>query len=235
MPLASTTTRPSRSRNWSAPRRRDDEINAPHEHADVRPHRAKRGEGERLREEILDATEHLLIDKGDADQVSMRLVAEAIGRTPPSIYLHFATKDELIHAVCERQFDAMTDRFRGVVDGVTDPVERIRRMARAYVEFALDHPEQYRILFMNPARTGVDVEHLDDLNLTQCFGMLHQAVADAIDQARFVKADSGLVALSLWAAVHGVSSLLIAHQLPWPPLDELLDQLVEQNLRGLGR
>jgi AcrR family transcriptional regulator len=163
------------------------------------------------------------------------MVADAINKTPPSIYLHFGTKDALIHAVCQRQFDAMTDRFRAVIAGVDDPVERIRRMGRSYVEFALEHPEQYRILFMSTTGKMPQVQQLDDLNLTECFGMLHQAITDGMDQGVFEKKDSSLVALSTWAAVHGISSLLIAHDLPWPPLDDLLDQLLEQNLRGLGR
>ena len=58
--------------------------------------RARRGEGERLREEILDAAERLLIETGNRDAVSIRAVAEAVGVTPPSIYLHFADKTELL-------------------------------------------------------------------------------------------------------------------------------------------
>lgn len=201
---------------------------------DARPHRARRGEGERLRDEILDAAEQLLIDTRNVDKVSIRMVADAIAKTPPSIYLHFGNKDALIHAVCQRQFDAMTERFREVIDGVDDPVERIARMGRAYVEFALDHPEQYRILFMTTSGKSPGQE-LDDLNLTECFGMLHQAVVDAMEEGVFETRDSGLVAISLWAAVHGISSLLIVHDLAWPPLDDLLGQILDQNLRGLGR
>ena len=72
----------------------------------TRPHRARRGEGDRLRDEILDATEALILESGNADAVSIRQVAQAVDRTPPSIYLHFSTKDELMQAVCQRRFDA---------------------------------------------------------------------------------------------------------------------------------
>ena len=69
--------------------------------ASPRRARARRGEGPRLREEILAAATRLLAETGDEEAVSIRAVAEAVGVTPPSIYLHFADKTELIFAVCE--------------------------------------------------------------------------------------------------------------------------------------
>ena len=52
--------------------------------------RARRGEGERLREEILVAARELLAETNDADAVSVRAVAERVGVSTPSIYLHYA-------------------------------------------------------------------------------------------------------------------------------------------------
>jgi len=196
-----------------------------------RPHRARRGEGERLRDEILDATEALLVDTGNAGAISVRRVAEAVGRTPPSIYLHFATKDVLMQAVCQRQFDALSERFGTAIADVSDPVEQIRRMARQYVEFALDHPEHYRLLFMSGQRT--EVKDLEGLRLSECFGMLHAAVDAALASGRFGPGDSTLIALALWTAVHGLASLLIAQDLEFPPLDDYLGQVLDQNLAGL--
>ena len=66
--------------------------------------RARRGEGERLREEILDVAEDLLVSTGDENAVSIRAIAQRVGVTPPSIYLHFADKESLLWAVCEREF-----------------------------------------------------------------------------------------------------------------------------------
>jgi AcrR family transcriptional regulator len=199
--------------------------------AKARPHRARRGEGDRLRDEILDATEALILQSGNADAVSIRQVAQAIDRTPPSIYLHFSTKDALMQAVCQRQFDAMTERFRAVIEGVDDPVEQIRLMAHEYGAFALEHPEQYRVLFMSGIRT--EAHDLDALRLRDCFGMLVVSVETALQQGRFVPGDPILISLALWAAVHGVASLLIAHDLEFPPFDVYLGQVVEQNLWGL--
>src|SRR6185295_14050813 len=62
--------------------------------------RAPRGSGDQLRDEILDATTGLLLETGHAKAVSIRSVAQRVGVTPPSIYLHFADKEALLDAVC---------------------------------------------------------------------------------------------------------------------------------------
>ncbi len=161
------------------------------------------------------------------------MVADAVDRTPPSIYLHFATKDELIHAVCERQFDALAELFTAELEGVDDPVDRIEVMARAYVRFAVDHPEEYRVIFMQSSKHHD--ENIDELQMVACFGMLIEAVQTCIDSGRFVVADAGLVAISMWATVHGLASLWIAHDdgETWPSLDAAVDQCLAQNLHGL--
>ncbi len=59
-----------------------------------------------MRADLLAATERLMIETGSAEAVSIRAIADAVGVTPPSIYLHFPDKDSLILAVCERHFEA---------------------------------------------------------------------------------------------------------------------------------
>jgi AcrR family transcriptional regulator len=110
--------------------------------------RARRGEGERLREEIVDAAAALLLETGSADAVSIRGVAEAVGVTPPSIYMHFSHKDELILEVCERFFSALDAVVEDAITRADGPIEAVKAVARAYIRFGLDHPEQYRLLFM---------------------------------------------------------------------------------------
>lgn len=161
------------------------------------------------------------------------MVADAVGRTSPSIYLHFDTKDELIHAVCQRQFDVLTETFTQACAGVEDPVERIVIMGKSYVAFAIAHPEQYRVIFMSNAKP--DDDDLDGLKLVACFSMLHDDVQLAIDTGRFRYGDAGLMSLALWATVHGIAALAILHgdQPGWPTIDQQVDQALGQNLHGL--
>ena len=86
--------------------------------APARRSRSRRGEGEHLRDEILAAAERILIETNDQAALSIRAIAAAVGVTPPSIYLHFADRNDLVFAVCERHAEhleqAMTEAAAGV-------------------------------------------------------------------------------------------------------------------------
>jgi AcrR family transcriptional regulator len=200
-----------------------------------RRRRAPRGQGERLREEIIDATERLLIEKGDQDAVSIRGVADAVGVTPPSIYLHFADKNELIFAVCERhfaRFDAILQEARA---SETDPVQSLLACGRAYVRFGLENPEHYRILFMTKPEQTPESWTAEKVMGSAAFEHLVEAVALAIDAIGMEpKPDPVFVSISLWSITHGITSLLLTHpNFPWPDQEQLIEYVLRMPVEGL--
>lgn len=196
--------------------------------------RARRGEGELLRAEILAAAERLLIQTGDEGAVSIRAIADAAGVTPPSIYLHFADKTELFNAVCEARFADFDRYLEEAAAGVADPLEALWARGRAYVRFGLDNPEHYRILFMTRRVAHPSPGNLDNLPGLTAFSHLVEDVARGIDSGALAPGDPFLVATGLWSAVHGITSLLIARpDFPWPDLDRLLAHVLDVQSRGL--
>lgn len=188
--------------------------------------RARRGEGERLREEILEAATRLLVETGNEDAVSIRAVADAVGVTSPSIYLHFADKNELIFAVCERYMDEL-DRITGeAAAGSDDPIESIMLRGRAYIRFGLENREPYRIIFMrNPTDTPLPWQY-EKILASSAFSHLVGDVASAIAAGR-MEGEPMLVSISLWGAVHGLTSLLISKpRFPWPDVDAMIHQVI---------
>ena len=106
-----------------------------------------RGEGARLRGELIDAASRLLAELGDAERLSVRAVARAAGVTAPSTYRHFPDKRSLVRAVVEerfRDFDRVLDQAQA---GSSDPFDALKRRCRAYLRFAREHPGHYRVLF----------------------------------------------------------------------------------------
>jgi AcrR family transcriptional regulator len=196
--------------------------------------RARRGEGERLREEIIAAAERLMILSGDAEAVSIRAVAEAVGVTPPSIYLHFTDKNELLFAVCARHFQALDEYLEEAVAGVDDPIESLLRRGRAYIRFGLENPEPYRILFMSkPGATPLSFP-AEDLMASASFGHLLEAVTRAVREG-LLRGEALEVAIGLWAVVHGITSLLISKPtFPWPDREHLIEHLLRVQIEGLA-
>jgi AcrR family transcriptional regulator len=190
--------------------------------------RARRGEGERLRADILQAAERLLFKTGDADAVSIRAVAEAVGVTPPSIYLHFADKTDLIFQICQQHLERFHEHMRSAVEGIEDPVAWLETIGRAYIRWGLDNPEHYRILFMSKP-TEVP-EHVDkqDVIMSGVLGDVLAIATKAVDEGKLT-GDPALIGYGTWAAAHGLTSLLIScPDMPWPDVDQLRDALLDR-------
>lgn len=198
--------------------------------------RARRGEGGRLRVEILDAAESLLLQAGSEEAVSLRAVADAVGVTTPSIYRHFADKQTLMFEVSARLFEALGHHLEKAVGGVDDPVERLAAGGLAYVRFGRANPEVYRIMFLTrpeatPARM-VEVERWS--NPPPSFLHLVDMVRVCIDagQLRPRLTDPFDVALGLWVQFHGLTTILIT--MPFLPFDDVfLERYVEASLHGI--
>jgi AcrR family transcriptional regulator len=199
-----------------------------------RRQRARRGEGDKLRAQIIEAVERLLIETGDEQAVTIKAVADAVGVTPPSVYLHFADKDDMLFAVCERHFAELDRVSQAAAAGSDDPLESLALRGRAYIRFGVEHPEQYRILFMGkPSRTpqNFDLERLGD---AAAFGHLLEHVNTCV-QAELIAGDPLQVSLVLWAGVHGLTSLLISKpEFPWPEVDEIAGRLCRALVYGLS-
>ena len=175
-----------------------------------------------------------MIETGSADAVSIRAIADEVGVTSPSIYLHFPDKESLILAVCERHFEVFDSVIEDAGRSTEDPVESLRRRARAYVRFALENPEPYRILFM----TRIESERRYDFFVgagARAFQHLVGAVQRCTDAGAFRRGDPVLAATGLWTALHGVMSLLISMpSFPWPDVDELVEHVCDVQIRGLS-
>ncbi|HEX6352789.1 TetR/AcrR family transcriptional regulator [Actinophytocola sp.] len=186
--------------------------------------RARRGEGGRLREELLDAAERLLVEGGSDDALTLRAVAAAAGVSTPSVYLHFADREALLEAVCIRVWGELESLFHEARGD--DPFQSIGRFARAYARFGIDHPVQYRVLLMRPAIH-------ENKAAASCFRLMTEAISASVHTG-LLHGDPRTLALQLWSAVHGAVSLIIAQpHLPWPAdLDQFVDGVVR--MAGLG-
>ena len=191
---------------------------------EVRRRRAPRGSGELLRGEIIAAARECLVHLGSADAVSIRAVAAHVGVTSPSIYLHFADKEALLDAVAGDMFAAVGEEMRKAAEGVGHPLERMRRQGHACVRFARDNPEVYRLATM---RVRSEPGNADMVIGNSAFTLFSATIVECMEVGVFAKGDPLPIALEMWAAAHGIASLLIAKPyLPWGDLDEFADRVL---------
>lgn len=177
--------------------------------------RSPRGSGDRLAEEILDAATDLLIEHGSEEAVSIRAVAGRVGVTPPSIYLHFADKNELIEAVCARFFEQFDAEMMAEAEQIDDLTERAMAQGLAYVRFALENPVIYRITFSRVSDAD-DPSLTDQILMSSALLRFGDTVRRFIDAGLIPEQDMVPLLLRLWSTGHGLASLMISKPgLPW--------------------
>jgi len=188
-----------------------------------------------LRQEILDAASELFVKEG-FENVSMRRIADRIEYSPTTIYLYFRDKSELLESICRETFQKLIQRLTKIMEQPGDPVERLKRGLWTYIEFGLDNPHHYRATFMMPIPEGIDPEKYvqPEAPGIQAFDFLRRCVYDCIAAGKFKSKDAELASQTLWAAVHGITSLLITHaHFPWVGREQVIRGTVETMVAGL--
>ena len=199
--------------------------------------RARRGEGDHTRREILDAADRLLVACRSASAVSVRAVANEVGLTPPAIYRYFPDKDHLIFEVCGRHFDRLDDdAVAPVLAEGLGPLETLRRICHAYVRFGLEDPEHYRVMFMGHAQHTPELYAEERILETGALGEVIALVQETMD-AGLVRDDAGdavMVTMVIWSALHGIVATAVAKpNMPMPPVADLVDATIDALYLGL--
>jgi AcrR family transcriptional regulator len=157
-----------------------------------------------LRQKIMDAARDMFVAEG-AEAVTMRKIAARIEYSATAIYAYFPDKDTLLRALCEHDFGVMLKAGMHLMQE-HDPVERMKQAGRFYIDFALEHPHQYRFMFMTPST----IEPSDPALVA--YALMRDTVAQAVAAGRLRPecTDIDLLAQTLWAALHGVVALHIS-------------------------
>lgn len=182
----------------------------------ARTPRLPRAEGD-LRTAVLDAARQLLVREGYRD-LSMRDVARAVGCSVSSIYLYFAGKDALVHALMDEGFERWHRRMQEVAGAAEGAEARLEAVCRAYVAFGLANPEFYEIMYMfhsdRMARYPKELFRRARRNLEELGALAAAYAAAYAGDAGGGPADAASVrATALWATLHGIVSTVIADRL----------------------
>jgi AcrR family transcriptional regulator len=177
--------------------------------------RNPRGQGDRLREDLITAAVTLLAEAGDPEDVSIRAVAKAAGVSPTAAYRHFEDRDDLIVAACGANFEHFTAYLVERFGPLEDPFDRLHAAGQAYLEFAMEDPGRYRVLFSNPVTKSIGADKWPDVMPGDtAFGALVGLVQDCLDAgAEPLDQDATYLAYQIWTWMHGIVDLRITHKM----------------------
>ena len=192
--------------------------------------RNSRGQGTRLRAEILAGAAQLLEDSGSEEAVTLRAIARQIGISAPSIYSHFPDREAIVDAIVD---DAFSD-FNAEISGSTDaarfagasPAQCLRAGCAGYLRFAAERPNRYRLLFERRDLIGDDAVPVPPIR-TESFQLLVAGLQDCIDAGVSVSDDPVRDGAAIWVGLHGYATLRAGlPDFPWPPSDAILSRIV---------
>jgi AcrR family transcriptional regulator len=195
-----------------------------------RRRRNRRGEGGRLRDELIEAARRLLAAAEREADVSIRAVTREAGAAPQSFYLQFASLDELLYAVYAVEYEDLRRAMARAANGARDPRVRLVAVCTAYCQYAQEQPRRYRALTGVRGQPHHQEWHGRPLPGAPAFAVLLDTVAQALTSAGS-PADPFLAASTLWAALHGLVTLRASRPaFPWPPQADMIATIAGQAL-----
>jgi AcrR family transcriptional regulator len=172
-----------------------------------------------LKKTLLDATVKLIAKVGPR-AFTLREVARLAKVSHNAPYRHFRDKEELLAAVAAEGFERLADSMIETAAPAGDALQALLLAGRGYVQFALQWPEHFSIMF----------DHCQDLDAypdyaasaQRAFQVLLDHVARAQGSGQLPAGDPNPLAITAWSMVHGIAKLAISGLLPFESQDAIL-------------
>ena len=189
---------------------------------------------EEFRREILDSAREIFISDG-YDGFSMRKLAEKIGYSPTTIYLYFRNKDELLFAICEEFFTVFFDELNRIRSASHDPIETLRQALLFLMEFGLQNPNQYKVIFFTKSNIYGTMDDLVEKEsmARNTYLAFKEMIRDCVNAGLLREIDEDVIAPALATISHGlVTKVLYCPHFLNNKSEVIARSLVDALLRG---
>jgi AcrR family transcriptional regulator len=177
-------------------------------------------EKEELKILILQAARKLFVEKG-ISQTTIRNIAHEIDYSVGTVYVYYKDKNDILHDLHKQGFQQLGSEFK-VLFAVTDPMERLKALGRVYLQFALNNPDMYDLMFnMKAPMEFLESVHKEDWNEGKgTFDVLRTTVHQCMQNGHFHGHDLDPLSFAIWSMVHGMASLHISQRVKGVNLSE---------------
>ena len=179
-----------------------------------------------VRNVLLQQAENILTDEGPAG-LSLRRLARLTGVSEAAPYRHFDGKDGILAAVAIAAFERFAEQLESAAESHPDHEERIMALGASYVQFAVENPQHFRLIF---GRERPPLDQYPELRdaADNAFDVLQRAVTSVDRKAEMTLAEAASAynrALAAWSRAHGIAMLVIDGMIV-PPADQDLSSFV---------
>ncbi|MDK2125104.1 TetR/AcrR family transcriptional regulator [Parachitinimonas caeni] len=200
----------------------------------------KKRERDALRRKIIDAARELCVEVG-YDALTLRAIAGRIDYSTTVIYTLFEDKADLLRAIADEDFAELTRLLQANDDETVSPGQRVVGLANSFVQFAMEQPEHYRRIFINPPPpVSVEESAAEHGNPNEDAYAFARSLFEAVvhDTPQILERDPDALLQMFWGTLHGLISInMILRDEPWvtlQPLPRLVEGATRALLRGMG-
>jgi len=183
-----------------------------------------------FRERLCEAAQRLFAAKGP-DAVTMRQLAVELGVSPMTPYRYFKDKDDILAAVRASGFDRFAQVMEAAYETPGDARAKGLAVREAYLDFAFENPEAYKLMFDLNQPNEADYPALVEA-ATRAKLMMSQYVRGLVE-AGVLEGDPEQIGLMFWAATHGAVGLELVGKLPPGGAKPLISAMSSAISRGL--
>ena len=201
------------------------------------------GEVDAVRERILDCAIKILVKNG-YESLSMAKLGSKMNMTAANIYNYYTNKDELLIAIHKKTYAMLYNKIRNAVKNADTPLQRVRNILNAFVEFGTQNINIYDVMFNRPVKqhsdyVGTPLEKISSDEFHNSLKVLTFAVK-VIKDYRATKTDlkpvdQELLAIQIISSLHGVISLHnsgVLHQVAGDP-EIVLKKIIDKTIRSI--
>jgi len=157
-----------------------------------------------LREALLE-TAFNLVDSEGVEGLSMRALARETGVSSAAPFRHFADKQLLLQAVAEKASENLQQKLDEAARDRDDALTQFRAMTVAYVRFAAEHPNLFRLVQSTPSVSGAFLGEVNDERRLKLIALIYEGQNAGL----IPDADPELIALSSEALTHGLARMIV--------------------------
>jgi len=177
-----------------------------------------------------------MIEKDGISSITLRELTNRVGASRSAVYRHYSSKDDLIKAVIQAGLKKLDEAVHPMLLGDSDILDKLYKMGKAYMNFAMKNPNLYRTIFGNETQKereeSCDINDADD---APGFHSLVGLITQAQELALVKKDDAFMQSTVIWSMMHGLSNLLIdGHLHIQENIDELYELTFKTLLRGIA-
>jgi AcrR family transcriptional regulator len=161
------------------------------------------------RQSILAVARELFLLKG-FEATTIRNIAEKIEYSPSTIYQHFKDKNEIFYTIHSEAFAELV-RYLNASEIHKNPMDQLIALGQIYIQFALENPELYDLMFIMEAPIDF-LNYLEDTNWIEgktAFDYLKSIIANCIKQGLIIETDLESLSYLVWSTVHGLVTISI--------------------------